>query len=178
MMSGKRARNSLDVSLACVHRSECSKWCTEIDSAHPRRQLELYEHNRCRITVGAGRAAHGVPIFRLDARQPKNLLDRPHKPLLLFLSLLVRTQFRKLACDGNSAETLLGRERVRHPVVATVSWGFRRRRGRDVTLSQTLCSTSFVRRLGATSVKTAAMPESLRYGSKPSTDNGSAKAVW
>ena len=70
-------------------------------------------------------------MFRLDTRQPKNLLHRPHKPLLHFHFLLVRTQFRKLERDGNCAEALLVRERVHHPVVAAavagISWGIRRR---------------------------------------------------
>lgn len=45
-------------------------------------------------------------------------------------------------------------------------------------LSHTLRSTSFARLSGATSANTAPMPDSLRYGSDPSTDKGRAKAVW
>lgn len=45
-------------------------------------------------------------------------------------------------------------------------------------LFHTFCSTSFARRSGETCAKTAAIPDSLRYGSEPITDNGSARAVW
>ena len=99
-----------------------------------------------------GYTAHGVPVPRLDTLQPKKLLDRPQAT---FLSIVIHTQFRKPARNGNSAEELLVCERVRHPVVAAavagISWGIRRRRGRDVT-------TSFARRSGETSAKTPATP--------------------
>ena len=149
MALGKHASDSLNISLACVYRPKRGEWCAEIDSAHPRRQLKLRKYNRCRRVDRAGYTARRLPVVRVHARQPKNLLDRPHKPLLLFLSILVRAQFRKLARNGNSAEALLTCERIRRPVVAPAVYprGIRRHRAGDITfvphVLQHLFRTSF-----------------------------------
>lgn len=136
----KHAKHSLDVSLACVHRPERGERCAEVDSAHPSRQRELREHDGRRrvVRTGRGRTASRGPTLGLQAREPEDLLNRPRQPRFLFLPLLVCTQLRELACDGNSAEALLVRERVRRPVgvtaAASISWGTRQCRGRGVTL--------------------------------------------